>query len=161
SKETVLLYPAVLWLATRARPHGARGAVIPCAAASILFAITFWLTDPFGNLRTAPGTNSYEVHWDASVLASWATYLSWASHLVDILQADLYARVASHPEGWWVTFAWLMACALLAWQARKSNQLAAPAGAATVGAAAYAAFIAPVLPLATHAFHLYLYLPLA
>ena len=160
SKETVVLYPALLWLVTRLRPNAARGAVIPCAVAAVAYLAYFWSTDPVGSLRAAPGANPYESHWDASLLASWATYQAWAVHLTNLYQADLHDRVASHLEGWVVTAAGVLTLALLIARAQRARRIEAPLSAAAIGAAVYAAFIAPVLPLATHAFHLYLYLPL-
>ncbi len=160
SKETVVLYPLVLWLAIRWWPSRARGAVIACAAASAAFAVAYVLTDPIGTLHAAPGANPYEAHWDATMLSSWATYLSWAFHLVDLVQADLQDRVAPHLEGWWITAAWLGACASVMLRARRSASAAAAARVAALGLATYVAFIAPVLPLSRHGFHLYLYLPL-
>jgi hypothetical protein len=161
SKETVVLYPAVLWLATRLKPHAARSAVIPCALASAIFLVLFYLTDPVGSLRAVPGTNPYEPHWDQSLLASWATYLAWAGHLVNLHEADLHDRVGRHLEAWVATAAWIAALELLIARARRARQVDAPLRAAAIGSALYVAFIAPVLPLASHAFHLYLYLPLA
>ncbi|TMQ70578.1 MAG: hypothetical protein E6K80_08085 [Candidatus Eisenbacteria bacterium] len=160
SKETVALAPFVLWLATRGRPGAARAAVIPCAIASAIFLALFYATDPVGSLRAVPGTNPYEPHWDASLLASWATYLAWAGHLVNIHEADLHDRVGRHPEAWVATALWIAALAFLVLRSR-GGQRERPVHAVVVGSSAYAAFIAPVLPLATHAFHLYLYLPLA
>ena len=157
SKETVVLYPAVLWGVTRARPGAARAAVLPCAALSALYLVMFFVTDPVGGLS---GANVYEAHWDAGLLASWATYAAWAMHLLNLRSTDLGDRVASHPEGWLVT---AMVAFLLfdLWRSRRKEPGVGPAWqAATVGATAYTAFIAPVLPLLEHAFHLYLYLPL-
>jgi hypothetical protein len=161
SKETVVLYPLVLWLATRLEPRAARASVIPCAVVSAVFLFVFFLTDPVGSLRSTAGSNPYQAHWDRSMLSSWATYLSWAGHLVNLYSTDLDDRVGPHLEGWVATAVWIAALELLIARVRRSRAVDAPLRAGAIGTATYAAFIAPVLPLAGHAFHFYLYLPLA
>jgi len=134
--------------------------VIPCAAASVLFLIQFWITDPIGNFRSQSGANPYETRWGAALLQSWATYFSWAFRFVHLVESDLHDRVTAHPEGWWLTAAWLLGCASVLYKGRRLGGGDPRWRIMALGVLMYAAFIAPVLPLATHAFHLYLYLPL-
>jgi hypothetical protein len=160
SKETVILFPAVLWLVGRLRPDAARRAVIPCAILAVIYLVVFWITDPVGSLHAPRGANVYEPHWGWGLLAAWATYQAWSVHLFNFQASDLHDRIALHPEGWIVTAAAIVTLELLISRSRRAHRIESPLPAAAIGAATYTAFIAPVLPLLTHSFHLYLYLPL-
>jgi hypothetical protein len=160
SKETVVLFPALLWLMGRVRPGTARRAVIPCAILAVIYLVVFWITDPVGSLHAPRGANVYEPRVSWGLLGAWATYQAWCVHLFNFQASDLHDRIALHPEGWLVTAAGLVTLELLVSRSRRAHHLDPLLPAAAIGAATYTAFIVPVLPLLTHSFHLYLYLPL-
>jgi hypothetical protein len=144
SKETVILFPAVLWLVGRLRPDAARRAVIPCAILAVIYLVVFWITDPVGSLHAPRGANVYEPHWGWGLLAAWATYQAWSVHLFNFQASDLHDRIALHPEGWIVTAAAIVTLELLISRSRRAHRIESPLPAAAIGAATYTAFIAPV-----------------
>ncbi len=166
SKETVVFLPLLLWLLPRLWPNAARRAWLPCAAIGAFYLVFFWATDPFGVHAAGAERNPYRFSADPSLLLTWPTYLNWALRTVGLRANDLYDGVASHPEGWAFTVGLVALLAALTARARAVTRREDTAGAgreefraAAFGAAHYAVFIAPVLPLAKHAYHYYLYLP--
>jgi hypothetical protein len=161
SKENVLLLPVLLWLAGRLRPSAARAAVLPCAVLGVLYLLRFLPMNPFGVGLTGSEANPYRLHLGLAMLDTWSTYLAWALGLFDLRWGHLLNELGHESLGWWLTAA---AAALLFLLGRGARRRGGATGralpAATLGAAGYAAFILPVLPLASHAAHHYLYLPL-
>jgi hypothetical protein len=160
SKETVVLFPALLALAARLRPSVARAALLPCAALGALYLASFWLGDPFGFRGEGIVRNPYQPAWGVPLLQAWATHVSWTFHALYFALGDLNDSVGPHPEGWVASAAAAALLVALALRARRDPSARGPLAAAGLGAGHFLAFILPVLPLARHAYHYYLYLPL-
>jgi hypothetical protein len=161
SKESTLLLPLVAWLDATARPPkhdspGLRGApapaVIGLAALALAYFAIFLTHDAFGVRQTLPSQAAYHLAFDGTLVRNGLTYLGWAANfLAPTMKGFTDAVDASvHPYGLGLLVALVAGLFVPALRRRGWR----------VGTVALGVFLVPVLPLANHTYHYYLYAPL-
>jgi hypothetical protein len=154
SKESTLLWPLALLLPLwpgGARPR--RDVAVGLLAVAGAYAAAFAMRDVFGARAAVDPNAAYALRFDRGVLDNLLSYLGWAVTIAlpfvrsftDAVDRSVFAAGVA------LALAWL---AGLAWPAlRRRGWLA--------GGALFALALVPVLPLAHHTYHYYLYAPLA
>lgn len=159
-KETVLLLPLVVALELRlAPPRDRAGAPVPgpgmpvlaMGAVGLAFAATLVARDLLGVRTGADAAAPYSLSLRA-MPGNLASYLAWTVELVHpLVKSFTDRRSPGH-----LVVALIVAAA---WSAGLLDRRLRRSGWA-IGAAAFAAFLLPVLPLANHTYHYYLLAPL-
>ena len=153
SKEATLLLPLALVAADRRLGAFAPRArtLLPVGVAGLLFVVGYAST--FRSPEHLGGEAYALTPAPAFVAQNLATYLRWTVAVWDPVR-DAVARMA--PDAWPLGTAVALAAALLLWSQRR-----APRHAEEVGAVWFLALLAPVLPLRSHTYLYYLYVPWA
>ena len=161
-KESTLLVPAAIalleaWRSPPARAEGAPASRRPIALLSVLFAMSLglglylvfsWQAGGFG-----PGT-AYAFDFGVSVLRNLLTYVGWTVDLPALTPGLRFVDV-QNPALFPLAIGALAFAGLLGlWPAARKRGW-------WIGVASFLLLLAPVLPLRNHAYHYYLYAPLA
>ena len=153
SKEATLLLPLALVAADRRLGAFAPRwrTLVPAGVAGLLFVIGYAST--FSGPEHLGGA-AYALNLTpASVALNLATYLRWTVALWDPVR-DAFAQIA--PDAWPLGIAVALAAALLLWSQRRG-----PRHPEEVAAVWFLVMLAPVLPLQSHTYLYYLYVPWA
>src|SRR5262249_38880727 len=102
-KETVLLFPLLLWALGRLEPRAARNALVPPIVVGLIYVGSFWLGDPFGLRSGGLERSPYRPDLGAGLVQAWATYVAWLFDTVSFALTDLTDQVRPHLEGWLLT----------------------------------------------------------
>jgi hypothetical protein len=153
SKEVTILWPLVL-VAERRRVRDPL--VLGAGAVAVVFCAALWLSARSG-AGALPGGEAYALTPDSRALHNVLTYLGWTIAIPvatlrsgwDVYTYDTIQR-SVFPAGVALLAAWIAGCA---WRPARSRGW-------IVAGVAFAAFLAPVVPLGVHTYRYYIYVPL-
>jgi len=154
SKESTLLWPLALLVPVwprNARPR--REIALALLGLATAYAIAFAARDVFGARAGVDAAAPYALGSGGTVAGNALTYLGWTVHIALPLVRSFTDAVdpGVFAAGGALAVAWL---AGLAWPALRARGWLA-------GGVLFALALVPVLPLAHHTYHYYLYAPLA
>jgi len=154
SKESAVLWPLALLLPLWPREgRPSRGVALALLAVGAAYAVAFAVRDVFGTRAGVDAAAAYALRFDRTLVDNLLSYLGWAVTIALPLVRSFTDRVDPpvFAAGAALAVAWL---AGLAWRdLRERGWLA--------GGVLFGLALAPVLPLAHHTYHYYLYAPLA
>lgn len=149
NKETVAFAPLALWIASPGPSGERRRGLLPLVALGAVYFVGLALAH--GGAAGARG-GAYEAGFGMNLVHNLMTYLVWS---VDLRQPIPDARAAIDPSAWRLGAAVLVAWIALAAAAWRRTRLPA------IGLGWFALALAPVLPLVSHSYTYYLYVPWA
>jgi hypothetical protein len=157
-KESLLLAPLALLArphALVARPSAVRRDALPwvLAACSAAYLLLFLAGDTFGVRAGLAADEAYALRFDGTLGANLITYLGWTANFLLPTARSFSDAVDPAVFGWGAVAAALMLAGVLSPALRAAGS--------GFGAAWFLAALLPVLPLANHTYHYYLYAPLA
>jgi hypothetical protein len=155
SKETAILFPVLVFFIYRQRGLPLKRAVAPfsvLAAVAVSYAYLFYRANVFG-VREAPAAGQpYVVTLGPAVVTTVQTYLKWSLDFLEPLRRHPMNVLDEKASIWLLAGAVMFALMLLGRADRRKSVYCILWFAAT---------LLPVVPLAGHPYHYYLYLPLA
>lgn len=155
SKETALLFPILVFFIYWQRGFGLRRAVLPfavMAAVAAAYGYLFYRANIFGVRGASSAGQPYVLTFGPLLLTSLQTYFKWALDVVQPLKGESMNVLDQKASVWLLGGAALFGLLLLGRADRKKT--------------AYCILwfmlsLLPVIPLTSHPYHYYLYLPLA
>ena len=155
SKETTILFPALVFFIYWQRGFGLKRAVAPfsvLAAVAVTYAYLFYRANVFG-VREAPAAGQpYVVTLGPALVTSLQTYLKWSLNFLEPLKRHPMNVLDEKASIWLLAGVALFALMLLSRTDRRKSVYCILWFTVT---------LLPVVPLAGHPYHYYLYLPLA
>lgn len=158
-KESTLLLPLALAVlpAGRVAPPPARPALrdplwLALAACSAAYLVTFLARDVFGVRAGLGAGEAYALRFDGTLAGNLLTYLGWTANFLLPTVRSFSDAVDRGAFGWGIGAGVLLVAGVAARGTRAAGF--------GFGAALYLVALLPVLPLAHHTYHYYLYAPL-
>jgi hypothetical protein len=155
SKETALLFPLMVFLIYWLRGFSLRRALPPFAVlvtAVVTYAYLFYRANVFGVREAAVAGEPYVITLGPGLVTNVQTYFAWAFNILESLKRHPMNVLDVNALTWLVAGAALFGVMLLSRRERKKTVFCV---------AWFLSMLLPVLPLTSHPYHYYLYIPLA